>query len=86
MANIRSAKKQARQAVKRTAVNRARASRLHTYVRQVEEAIASGNKKAAQDAFKAAQPVMMRSVQKKVAHANAVSRKLSRLSARIKQL
>ena len=86
MANIRSAKKQARQAVKRTAVNRARASRLRTFVRQVEEAIASGNKKAAQEAFRAAQPELMRGAQKKIAHRNAVARKLSRLSARIKQL
>lgn len=86
MANIRSAKKKARQAVRRTAANRARASRLRTFVRQVEEAIAGGDKKAAQDAFRAAQPELMRGAQKKVVHRNAVARKLSRLSARIKQL
>ena len=59
---------------------------LRTFVRQVEEAIASGDKKAAQDAFRAAQPELMRGAQKKVVHRNAVARKLSRLSARIKQL
>ena len=86
MANIRSAKKQARQAVKRTAVNRARASRLRTFLRKVEEAIAAGNKATAAAAFRAAQPELMRGAQKKILHRNAVARKLSRLSARIKRL
>lgn len=86
MANIRSAKKQARRAVKRTAINRARASRLRTFLRKVEEAIAAGDKKAATAAFRAAQPELMRGVQKKIVHRNAVARKLSRLSARIKHL
>lgn len=86
MANIRSAKKRSRQAVRRTTVNRARASRLRTYLRKVEEAIASGDKTGAQAAFRAAQPVLMRAAQRKVIHSNAVARKLSRLSARIKRL
>jgi len=86
MANIRSAKKRARQTVRRTALNRARTSRLRTFLRQVEEAIASGDKKAAQTAFRAAQPELMRGAQKQLIHKNAVARKLSRLSARIKQL
>jgi len=86
MANIRSAKKRARQTVRRTAVNRARASRLRTFLRKVEEAIASGDKKAAQAAFRTAQPALMRGAQKNIVHRNAVARKLSRLSARIKRL
>ena len=86
MANIRSAKKRARQAITRTAVNRVRKSRLHTHLRKVEEAIASGDKKAAQAAFRAAQPELMRSVHNKIVHKNAVARKLSRLSVRIKKL
>jgi small subunit ribosomal protein S20 len=86
MAKTKSARKNARQAVARTAVNRARDSRVKTYMKKVEVAIASGNKKQAQDAFKAAQPVLMRGVGQKVVHKNTVARKLSRLSARIKAL
>jgi small subunit ribosomal protein S20 len=82
MATIKSAKKKARQAVRRREINRSRASGLRTYVKKVEEAIAS----AAQAALVAAQPVMMRAANKKVASKNAVSRKLSRLSKRIKAL
>ena len=72
--------------MRRTALNRARASRLRTSLRKVEEAIASGDKKAAQAAFRAAQPALMRGAQKNIVHRNAVARKLSRLSARIKKL
>ncbi|HLF59292.1 MAG TPA: 30S ribosomal protein S20 [Alphaproteobacteria bacterium] len=86
MANIPSAKKRARQSVRRTAVNRVRSSRLRTSLRNVEEAIASGDKKAAQAAFRDAQPELMRGAQNKIIHRNAVARKLSRLSARIKKL
>ena len=86
MANIRSAKKRARQSVKRTAMNRTRKTSVRTQVRNVEEAIASGDKKAAQAAFRTAQPEMMRGAAKKVVHKNAVARKLSRLSKRIKRL
>lgn len=86
MANIRSAKKRIRKAAENTAVNRARVSRLRTFVRKVEEAIARGDKKAAQDAFRAAQPVLMRGAQKNVIHRNTVARKLSRLSHRINAL
>ena len=59
---------------------------MRTSVRKVEEAIASGNKQQAQEAFKAAQPVLMRGIGQKVVHKNMVARKLSRLSARIKAL
>ena len=81
MANIRSAKKRTRQTERRTTQNRARASRLRTYLRKVEEAIASGDKKAAQEAFRSAQPELMRGAQKNIVHRNAAARKLSRLSA-----
>lgn len=86
MAKTKSARKNARQAVRRAAVNTARESRVKTYLKKVETAIASGNKQQAQAAFKAAQPVLMRGVGKKVVHKNTVARKLSRLSARIKAL
>ena len=86
MAKTKSARKNARQAERRKAVNVARESRIKTYIKKVEAAIASGNKKSAQEAFKAAQPVVMRGVGQKVVHKNMVARKLSRLSARIKAL
>jgi small subunit ribosomal protein S20 len=86
MAKTKSARKNARQAERRKAVNIARESRVKTYLKKVEAAIASGNKQGAQEAFKAAQPVLMRGVGQKVVHKNMVARKLSRLSARIKAL
>lgn len=86
MANTDSARKRIRQTEKRTARNKARKSRVRTYVRKLEEAIASGDKGAAQEAFRAAQPEMQRAVTKGTLHANTVSRKISRLSARVKAL
>ena len=86
MANTRSAKKMVRKIETRTAVNTARRSRIRTYLRKVEEAIASGDKAAAAEAFKEAQPEIMRGVTKGVAHKNTASRKISRLSARIKAM
>jgi len=86
MANTSSAKKAARQAVRRTEINKARRSRMRTFVRKVEEAIASGDAAAAGVALVAAQPEMMRAAQKGVAHKNQVSRKISRLAHRIKAL
>lgn len=86
MANHKSAEKRIRQTERRTEVNSARKSRIRTFVKKVELAIIGGDKSAAADAFKAAQPEMMRGVTKGVIHANTVSRKLSRLSARIKAL
>jgi small subunit ribosomal protein S20 len=86
MAKTKSARKNARQAERRKAVNTARETRVKTYIKKVEAAIASGNKKSAQEAFKVAQPVLMRGVGQKVVHKNMVARKLSRLSARIKAL
>ena len=86
MANIRSAKKRIRRTQRATAVNRNRTNRMRTFVRQVESAIASGDKQAAKKAFQAAQPILMRGAQKGSIHAKTASRKLSRLSARIKAL
>jgi len=86
MANTSSARKRIRQTEKRTDRNRARKSRVRTYLRKVELAIAGGDKGAAQEAFQAAQPELQRAAGKGVLHTNMVARKLSRLSARIKAL
>ncbi len=83
MANTTSAKKAARKIVRRTEVNKARRSRMRTFLRKVEEAIASGNKAVAAEALKAAQPEIMRAAQKGVVHKNTASRKVSRLAHRI---
>ncbi|MBO6947542.1 MAG: 30S ribosomal protein S20 [Rhodospirillales bacterium] len=84
MANSATAKKRIRQTARRTEVNRSRVSTIRSAVRKVEEAIASGDKASAQAALQAAQPLLARGAQKNVMDANAVSRKLSRLSHRIK--
>jgi len=86
MANHKSAEKRIRQTARRTEVNGARISRIRTFVKKVESAIESGDKSAAAEALKAAQPEMMRGTSKGVLHANTVARKISRLSARIKAL
>jgi small subunit ribosomal protein S20 len=86
MANTASARKRIRQIAVRTERNQARKSRMRTFVKKVETAIASGDKAAAADALRAAQPEMQRAVTKGVVHLNTVSRKLSRLSARIKAI
>jgi small subunit ribosomal protein S20 len=86
MANTKSAQKAARQTIKRTEINKARRSLLRTTVRSVEAAIATGDKAAAETALKAAEPVMMRSAQKGVVHKKTMSRKVSRLAARIKTI
>ncbi len=86
MANTSSAKKAVRKIARRTEVNRARRSRMRTFVRKVEEAIASGDAKVATDALREAVPVMMRAAQNGVIHKNTASRKVSRLTARVKSL
>ena len=86
MANTSSAKKAARKIVARTEVNRDRRGRVRTYVKKVEEAIAAGNKDAAIAAFKVAEPEIMRAASKGVVHKNTASRKVSRLSARVKSV
>jgi len=86
MANSAQAKKRIRQNERRRLINKSRVSRIRTFVRKVEEAIASGDKSAAGDALKAAQPEIMRGVTKGVIHKKTASRKVSRLSARVKAL
>ena len=86
MANSPQARKRIRQAERRTAVNRARVSQYRTYVKKVETAIASGDQSAAQDALRAAQPILMSGVSKGIVHKNTVARKISRLSRRVKAL
>ena len=86
MANTSSARKRIRQTEKRTERNRMRRSRVRTFLRKVELALAGGTKEEAQAAFQAAAPEMQRAVTKGVLHRNTVARKLSRLSARIKAI
>ena len=86
MANTTSAKKAARKIARRTEVNRSRVSRLRTFLRKVEEALASGDKAAAAEAFRAAQPELMRAAGRGVLHHNTASRKISRLAARLKSV
>lgn len=86
MANTPQSKKRARQTLRRTEVNKARRSRIRTYLRKVEEAIATGKADVASEALKSAQPELMRGVTKGVYHKNTASRKMSRLSARVKAL
>ncbi|MEE2691241.1 MAG: 30S ribosomal protein S20 [Pseudomonadota bacterium] len=86
MANTSSAKKMVRKIARRTEVNKTRRSRVRTFLRKVEEAIASRDKKAADEAFRAAQPELHRAVSKGVVKKATASRKLSRLSSRIKAL
>ena len=86
MANTKSAKKATRVSARRTEINKNRVSRMRTFVRKVEEAIAAGNQAEAQAALKAAQPELMRGAQKGVLHKNTASRKVSRLAARVKAI
>jgi small subunit ribosomal protein S20 len=86
MANTKSAKKAARQIARRTAINKARRSRLRTAVRKVEEAISAGDRAAAVFAMAAAQPAIIRAGQKGIVHRNAARRKVSRLAHRIAKL
>lgn len=86
MANTRSAKKMVRKIERRTAVNMARRSRMRTFIRKVEEAIEAGDKVAAQEALKNAQPEIMRAASKGVLHKKTSARKVSRLSARVKAM
>ncbi len=86
MANSPQAKKRVRQTARRTAVNKARRSRIRTFIRKVEEAIAAGDQPAAHEALRAAQPEIMRGARKQVLHKNTASRKVSRLSHRIRSM
>jgi len=86
MPHHKSAEKRLRQTVKRTEINRSRLSRVRTFVKNVESALATGDKNAAQLAFNLAQPELHRATTKGVLHRNTVARKLSRLAARINAL
>jgi small subunit ribosomal protein S20 len=86
MANTKSAKKATRKISRRTEVNKTRRSRMRTYVRQVEDAIAGGDKTAATAALKAAEPELLRAAQKGVSHKRTASRKVSRLTHQVAKL
>ena len=86
MANIKSAKKRARRNARRTVINGARRSRVRTYVKKVEAALAGNEKPAAEEALRAAQPELMRGVTKGLLHRNTAARTIARLNARIKAL
>jgi len=86
MANTASAKKAVRVQARKTAVNKARRSQVKTAIRKVDDAIAAGDKAAAQAAVKAAEPVMMRAVSKGVYHKNTGARKISRLNKNVKAM
>lgn len=86
MANTSSAKKNVRKMARKTEVNRARRSQVRTFLRKVEDAITAGDKSAANDALKKAEPAMMRAVSRGVFHKNTASRKISRLNKRVKAI
>jgi small subunit ribosomal protein S20 len=86
MAQHQSAKKRIRQTVRRTAVNRSRLSRIRTYVKKFDMAVASGDKTAAEAAFREAMPELQRGVTSGVLHRNTVARKVSRMSVKVKAL
>ncbi len=86
MANSPQAQKRARQNERREAINKARRSRIRTYLRKVEEAIAGGDQAVATAALKEAQPELMRGVSRGILHKNTVARKMSRLSRRVKAM
>ena len=83
MAYHQQAKKRIRQTTRRNMVNRSRISRVRTFIKNVEVAIAGADKDAAREALRAAQPEIMRSVNKGLIHRNKASRKISRLAARV---
>ncbi|MEM8959463.1 MAG: 30S ribosomal protein S20 [Pseudomonadota bacterium] len=86
MANTPQSKKRARQNARRFDINKARRSRIRTYLRKVEEAITGGDQAVALAALREAQPELMRGVTKGVLHKNTASRKMSRLAARVKAI
>lgn len=86
MANTSSAKKAARQMIRRTEINKARRSRVKSDVRSVEEAISGGDRAQAAAALKAVEPILMRTAQKGMMHKKTASRKISRLTKRVKAM
>jgi small subunit ribosomal protein S20 len=86
MPNTPSAKKAVRQIARRAAINRSRRSQMRTYIRKVEEAIATGDQAAAAQALNAAEPLIKRAAQKGIVHSNTASRKVSRLTRKVNAL
>ena len=86
MANSPSSRKRALQAERRAEINKGRRSRMRTFIRKVEEALASGDAAVASAALRAAQPEIMRNVSSGVVHKNTASRKISRLAGRVNAL
>lgn len=86
MANTPSAKKAVRKIARRTAVNKIRRTRMRGQIRKVEEAVAAGDKKAASEALREAQPIIMKAANKGILHKNTASRKISRLAARVSRI
>ena len=86
MANTPSAKKRIRNTLRKTDINKSRRSRIKTFVKKVEDAIESKDAKSAMDSLKVAQPEIMRGVTKGIFHKNTASRKISRLSSRVKAI
>lgn len=86
MAHHKSAQKRIRQTARRSSVNRSRTTRIRTFIKKVEAAIASGDVKGAQEALRQAQPEIMRGVSKGVLKLSTASRKVSRLASRVKSL
>ncbi|HEY1944673.1 MAG TPA: 30S ribosomal protein S20 [Roseiarcus sp.] len=86
MANTKSAQKAVRKIARRTAINKSRRSQMRTYVRKVEEALAAKDPAAAATALSDAEPRLARAAQKGIIHRNAASRKISRLTKRVKAL
>ena len=86
MANSTQSKKRARQSEARADINKARRSRIRTFLRKVEEALAAGNQDAAAAALQLAQPELARGITKGVLHKNTVARKMSRLTSRVRGL
>ena len=86
MANTPSAKKAVRKIARRTATNKVPRSRMRSFIRRVEEAIASGDKEAARAALREAQPQIMKAASKGIVHKNTASRKVSRLTHRVEAL
>ena len=86
MANTSSARKAARKITHRTQINTVRRARMRSHLRKVEEAIGAGDAKKAREALTAAEPEIMRAAQSGIIHRNAASRKVSRLSQRVRKL
>lgn len=86
MANTASAKKAVRKLAARTEVNKARRSRMRTFIRKFDDAFASGDKVAVENAFKNVEPEIMRAASKGIVHKNTAARKVARLSKKMKAL